>query len=102
MTEHAKISQTRTYVAMCNKSNFDGYYFRKFTLPTLEEFTESEKGRFCLLADEMEAFLHNIKSHYRNDSEFAHWYFLNRLDFVACTNDCFPFEHYQDIKEATT
>jgi hypothetical protein len=59
------VSPSRVYVAMCNTSRFDGFYFYKFVLP--EE--------------------------YENDSEKAAWYFLNRLDFVACLENCFPVEN---------
>ena len=61
------VSPSRTYVAMCVKPHHDGYYFRNFTLPEEEE----------------------------NSSEHASWYFLNRLDFVACIEGVFAYEDFQ-------
>lgn len=51
--------------------NFDGHYFRKFTLPEDEE----------------------------NTSTHAEWYFLNRLDAVACIDGAYSWEHFQDVKD---
>lgn len=65
------ISQSRTYVAVCNKGSFDGYYFKKFTL-----------------SEDVE-----------NTSKFAAWYFLNKLDFFACIDGVITFEDYQNIRE---
>lgn len=101
LSEKAKVSPSATYVAMCNTTNFDAYYFVKFTLPTLEEFIKQETTVIFrpISENEKEALAHNAKEKYRNDSEFATWYFLNRLDQAACTNDCFPFENYTDIAQ---
>jgi len=52
-----KASPSRTYVALCYKSDFSGMYFRKFVLPET--------------ADE-------------NTTTHAAWHFLNRLNFIAC------------------
>lgn len=68
------VSPSRTYVAVCNNPNFDGHYFRKFTLPT--DFP-------------------NV----RNDSDFASWYFLNELNLSACIDGCVTWEDFQDVKE---
>lgn len=65
------VSLSRTYVAMCSKSNFEGYYFRKFELP------ES----------------------IGNDTEAAAWYYLNRLDFFGCIDGCITFEDFCNLKE---
>lgn len=62
-------SPSRTYIAMCNNAHFDGYYFRKFILPEKEHGYEIE-----------------------NTSVRASWHFLNRLDYVACIEGCFPAE----------
>lgn len=64
-------SKSRTYVAMCNTSRFDGYYFRRFTLPAGEE----------------------------NNTDHAAWYFLNMLDLMACLQCCFPVENMADYRE---
>jgi hypothetical protein len=65
------ISLSRVYVAMCNKTNFEGFYFRKFYLPM----------------------------DYINNAEKASWYFLNRLDFQSCIEGVIPYEDYINIKE---
>lgn len=67
------ISQSRTYVAICSKTGFDGYYFKKFYLP------ESQETKL-------------------NNSEVASWYFLNRLDLTACIDGCFTFEDFSNVK----
>jgi hypothetical protein len=67
------VSQSRTYVAVCvcSSPRFNGYYFRKFTLPEGED----------------------------NDSGYAAWYFLNKLNYTACIDGCYSFEDFQNIKE---
>lgn len=72
-------SPTRTYVAMCVRANFNGYYFRKFTLPEMDE---------C--------------RNYANNADTAAWYFLNVLDGVACIEGCLPFEDFANVKDAPT
>lgn len=64
-------SPSRTYVMMCNKTNFDGFYFRKFKLP----------------------------KEYDNNAETASWYFFNRLDGFACGEKCMTIEDYNNINE---
>jgi hypothetical protein len=70
---HITSSPSRVYVAMCNKSSAAfGFYFRRFYLPVNDEDYPYE---------------------YTNNSETASWYFLNRLDGVACLENCFPVEN---------
>lgn len=69
-------SITRTYVAVCYKSDFSGYYFRRFFLP------EHDDDRTPL----------------DNNTTTAAWYFLNRLNFVACIEGCCTWEDYNNIK----
>lgn len=66
------VSPSRTYVAMCNNSNFVGFHFKKFVLP----------------------------ANYSNDSESASWYFLNHLDSFSCINGCFAIEDYNNLTDA--
>ena len=83
------VSPSRTYVAMCNNGNFDGHYFRKFTLPArLADCPEYAKD-LCAVQD--------IQS--KNNADFAAWYFLNVLDYVACIDGCITFEDYSNIKD---
>ena len=65
-------SPSRTYVAMCSKANFKGYYFRSFKLP--------------------EKMI--------NNTDQASWYFLNVLDLFACIDGCITIEDYDSIREA--
>lgn len=65
------VSPTRTYVAMCSKPKFNGYYFKKFTIP----------------------------EDYPNNSREAAWYFLNKLDHFSCIEGCIAFEDYSNITE---
>jgi hypothetical protein len=64
------VSPSRRYVAMCSKPGFEGYYFKKFELPSL----------------------------FGNNTEMAAWYFLNKLDFYACIDGCITFEDYSNLK----
>ena len=64
------------YVAVCNTTNFNDYYFRIFKLPQTNEAGES----------------------YANNAEQASWYFLNRLDFQACLDSCIPHESFSNVK----
>ena len=66
------VSPSRRYVAMCNNTNWDGHYFKSFTIP---------------------------KEH-KNNTEYASWYFLNRLDSYACIERCVTEEDFRDITEA--
>jgi hypothetical protein len=50
---------------------FKKYYFKKFHLP----------------------------EPYDNNSSMAGWYFLNKLDFFSCIDNCYTFEDYSDIRE---
>jgi hypothetical protein len=83
------VSPTRRYVAVCYKGNFDGHYFRTFTLP--------------LTVDEVPAHAKNLMSCQThlivNNSEYASWYFLNVLNFSACIDGCFSFEDFQNVKD---
>lgn len=63
------VSESRTYVAMCNGGNSDRYYFRKFVLPEGLE----------------------------NDSARASHYFLKQLDAMACIDGCMAWESYSNI-----
>jgi hypothetical protein len=79
-------SETRTYVAFCNRGNFDGYYFRRFYLPaTLEEVPAHAKDFHAC-------------HHIENNCQFASWYFLNVLNYTACINGCITWENFCDIK----
>ena len=64
-------SPSNTYVAMCNKTNFDGFYFRKFTLP--ERCVE--------------------------EGVSPSWYFLNILNGTACLEKIITFEDFTNVKE---
>jgi len=72
------VSPSRRYVAMCSKMNFDGYYFKSFTLPERDPQTGGELG---------------------NNSQMASWFFLNRLDLTACIDGCIAEENFKDVVE---
>lgn len=78
-------SPSRTYVAMCNKSNFKGYYFRKFVLPETDEYAK---------------LFTNVDVKIDNTCADASWFFLNRLNCEACIECVFPFEQYSDLADA--
>ena len=74
------VSPSRKYVAVCNRSNFDGFYMRKFDLPTCDPW--------------------NTAKGLKNTSQDAEWFFLNRLDFTACIQGCIAYEDYCDLSTA--
>jgi len=86
------VSPSRTYVAVCNKSNFDGYYFRKFHLP------ESYKHEYFVPALGMQVEQVPLE----NNSDVASWYFLNHLNFVACIDGVITWEDYSGIEDEPT
>ena len=92
------VSPSRVYVAVCYKSHFDGLYFKKFTLPTLEERIKEVTKENWLDEPTPELIAHVTKV-YSNDTEFAAWYFLNILDGIACIDYCITFEDYQNLTE---
>lgn len=55
------------YVAICNKTNFDGHYLCKFEIP------ENQKD------------------------VSASWYFLNVVDFQACVEAVYPLELFKEL-----
>lgn len=63
------ISKSREYVAVCNKTNFNGHYFKKFTLP----------------------------KEYENNAVTALWYFVNWLCYDSCVDKCFSWQDYCNL-----
>lgn len=85
-------SPSRTYVAICNRTNFDGHYFRKFRLP--------ERGETLGYQDENGKWVEESFTRiYPNTCSVASWYFLNKLNFSACIEACIPIEQYNDLKD---
>lgn len=76
------VSPSRRYVAMCSRRNFEGYYFRSFTLPETDPW--SCFGQNTLL---------------ENSSSMASWYFLNRLNIDACIEGCVTEEDFRKVRE---
>ena len=96
------VSASRTYVAMCNKTNFDGYYFRRFVLPenTPENRAQTWGGKPYMYEDAAANMFPRAKQlQITNDVEFASWYFLNKLNFSACIDKCIPIEDYQNLTD---
>jgi len=92
MNEHIKKpSATRTYVAVCNRINFDGHYFRKFILPTHGELVGWEEDGIYA-----EGSYTRI---YPNTNANAAWYFLNELNSSACIDEVVSWEDYNDLKD---
>jgi hypothetical protein len=65
-------SPSRTYVAICVNTDY-GRYFRRFALPT--EVT--------------------------NDAQAASWFFLNRIDSVACIEGVATTEDFDNVPEVS-
>ena len=79
ISERKRISSpSRRYIAICNTGNWDGHYFKSFTLP------ES-------ISHERELV---------NNTDEAAWYFLNVLDHYACIEKCVTEEDFYNLSEA--
>jgi hypothetical protein len=70
------------YVAICNTGNFDGHYTKVFDYP--------------------QSFINEWNKTQRISAPDAAWYFLNRIDFVACIEAVYPIEIFEDLKLNTT
>lgn len=88
-------SPSGTYVAICNKTNFNGNFFRKFSLPkhgVTEGYREDDgvwvEGSYTPL--------------YNNSNSTACWYFLNILNFTVCINEVVSYEDFSDLKDQDT
>ena len=69
------VSPTRRYVAICNKTDITGHYFRTFILPeSIEE----------------------------NNSAIAAHYFLNFMNYSACIEHCVTEEDFKNVQEETS
>ena len=68
-----------TYVAICNKTNFDGHYTKVFEYP--------------------QSFIDGW--HFESEIPDAAWYFLNRIDFIACIEAVYPIESFQPVVDWT-
>lgn len=86
-----KPSPSRTYVAICNRTDFSGHYFRKFHLPRgyLEGF-QNKDGSY-----QLGSYTHLME----NSQSSATWYFLNVLNSVACIDGVYSWEDFQDVKD---
>jgi len=71
MNTTKEFSPSRTYIAICNKTNFEGYYLKEFVLPK----TEDRDWPFASSPEKISI---------ENTREMASWYFLNRLNSTAC------------------
>ncbi len=79
-------SPSRTYVAMAPKSDFSGYYFRKFTLPQgvlhgvqFDDGTYMEGSYTYLLP---------------NTHATAGWYYLNHLNLMGMLETTISYEDF--------
>jgi len=66
---NTSISPSRTYVAMCNNSDFNEYRFYKFHLPESDCSVCHNRCKNPTITKEIE-----------NGSDLALWYFINILD----------------------
>ena len=70
--DKVEASPSRTYVAICCKSHFTGFYFRAFMLPPNVENTATSATR----------------------------YFLQQ-NYLACISNVIPMHQYRDMKADT-
>jgi hypothetical protein len=83
------------YVAICNKTIWDGHYIKIFDFPEpcKEDFT-------CYpLAFIAEGDVVIQRGDETKTSVSASWYFLNRVDGVACLEAVYPMEIFRAIKD---
>lgn len=88
-----KESPSRTYVAMCNKMNFDGFYFRKFTMPEPEKMAEILAEHFGTTPEQ----INNANA--RLLVSTPAWYFLNILNHTACLEKIITFEDFSNVED---
>jgi hypothetical protein len=69
------------YIAICNKTNFDGHYIKHFEVPS--EIPNELKEQF------LENGFPDIKI------VSASWYFLNIVDFHSCVEAIYPAELFK-------
>jgi hypothetical protein len=96
------VSPSRTYVAMCNKTNWDGYYFRRFVLPENTPANRAQTwGGEAYMYEDAAAKKYSRAKEFQitNDAEFASWYYLNKLNFTACIEKCIPLENFLDVED---
>lgn len=79
------------YVAICNKTNFDGHYIKVFEYP--QAYHDEWNASF--------AAFQNTKGYEDLKVNDAAWYFLNRIDAVACIEAVYPIEIFQNSMLAT-
>jgi hypothetical protein len=68
---------------MCSRVNFNGYRFKAFELPERDPWAAPGEAERLL----------------ENTSTMASWYFLNRLDGVACIDGCIAEEDFKSVEE---
>ena len=73
------VSPSRNYVAICDNHNFSGVYMRRFFLPRKYPLTSNTV--------------------LENDGESAAWYFLNRLNDLACLKSIITWEDYTSLDD---
>jgi hypothetical protein len=98
-----KKSPSNTYVAMCNNSDFTGYYFRKFTMPEGEALVREmgkHEGRSDEKIEETVKIVMAEPSHWLDEGAMGPaWYFLNMLNPTACIEGVMTYEDYINIKD---
>ncbi len=80
MTAERKNMKPGKYVAICCGSNFKSYYVVQFNFPA--------KGNYGL---EEETYEGEVD---------AAWYFLNRVNLVACVEAVYPIEVFEPLMTA--
>jgi len=77
------------YIAICNKTNFDGHYIKVFNFPPRRRIYTS-----TLWDSNGEApFIEEV---YEGKVDAA-WYFLNRVDATAAIEAVYPYEIFEDL-----
>ena len=103
------------YVAICNKTNFDGHYVKVFDFPQKddEEFIigkDNQVYRKELKTEKIKELgipiqfvsTETFVAGYTGMNITASWYFLNRIDFVACLEAVYPIETFLPIINLNT
>ena len=74
-----------TYVAVCNQANFDGHYVKVFVVPA-EDTSDIPWRRMD--PEQLKAVE-------------AGWWFLNRVDYVACLEAVYPLEVFRLLMDGS-
>jgi hypothetical protein len=89
------------YVAVCNKTNFDGHYIRVFDFPSGPEVDPNQDHVVIgehVVPKGWEAYKQDDGTPPFGLCISASWYFLNRVNFSACLEAVYPIGIFKEVQ----